>query len=106
MEEVVKLMLHVNEYGKASFEHKLVQNEEGDTKKFHIEFKYFVEWFKSHERRLKGKFDFFYAPYENNEFAMRNHRRKKIEHLNRQKHHVSHMNKFNSIMNINDNESK
>ena len=45
LDETVKLLLSINNYGKKTFETKMNEDEPGDKKKFELEIKYFKEWF-------------------------------------------------------------
>ena len=62
--EVIKLMIQVNKYSKKCFQKSMNLFEKGDKDKFETEIKYFKEWFKQNDIKLRHKFEYFWGPYE------------------------------------------
>ena len=56
-------MIRLNKYGNSRFKNRLdVELNGQDKKRFEIDLKYFVKWFRKNENRMREKFEYFYGP--------------------------------------------
>lgn len=61
--DITQLMIRLNKYGNSRFKNRLDLELDGqDKKRFEIDLRYFVKWFRKNENRMKEKFEYFYGP--------------------------------------------